>query len=233
MKLISERIDQDSYEMVSEAIEGTHQKHWYLRGVFGEAELVNKNRRKYPSGVMNEAVEKFQPLLQTQDKVLGEYHHPKSPLVNSLNACIQIQKLYMQGNKMMGEAKVLRGTQYGNHLIGLLENGINRPVSTRALGDVTKKNDYNLVNEMTLITVDVVDNQSCQTATPDCIYEDVDWMLDLGSITDVDADILTTVKKNSDAQSFRNVMKDVNNFILEGMDDAVQKALTKLKFSSR
>ena len=233
MKLISEKIDQDSYEIVSENIEGTHQKHWYLRGIFGEAELVNRNRRKYPSNVMNEAVEKFQSLLQTKSKVLGEYHHPKSPLVNSLNACIQIQKLYMDGQKMMGEAKVLRGTQYGNHLIGLLENGINRPVSTRALGEVTKKDNYNLVNEMTLITVDVVDNQSCQTATPECIYEDVDWMLDIGSITDIDADILTTIKQNSSAKSFKNVMTDVNNFILEGMDNAVESALMKLKFFSR
>lgn len=233
MKLISEKIDHDSYEIVGESIEGSHQKHWYLRGIFGQAEIINKNRRKYPSLVMNEAVERFQPLLQTKNKVYGEYHHPKSPIVNSLNACIQIQNLYMENNNMMGKAMIIPNTINGNHLIALMESCGHQPaVSTRALGDVTEKNEYNLVNEMTLITVDIVDNQSCPQAIPDMIYEDINWMVDIGSVTGIDADILNTIKREDSSKTFKGVMRDVNNNLLKGLDNSVELALMKLKYSS-
>lgn len=233
MKLISEKIENDRFEIVSEAKNGSHTKHWYLRGIFGEAEIINRNRRKYPKGIMDEAVDKFQPLLHQENyNVYGEYHHPKSPLVNSLNACILMQNISMEGNKMLGEAKIMPNTRYGSHLVGLIKDAGHKPtVSTRALGDVTEKSDYNLVNEMTLITVDVVDNPSCPSAMPNVIYEDVNWMLDIGSIDGLEADLLSAIKRKDTAETYKRVMRDVNNYILEGFDNAVEMALLKLKYS--
>jgi hypothetical protein len=223
--LISEELDRENYEIINE----NSKQDWYLRGVFGEAELINRNRRKYPTKVMTEAVEKIQPLLKTSEKILGEYHHPPTPKIDSKNACIQIQKLCMESTRMMGEAKILRGTQWGNHLIGLLENGIQRPVSTRALGDVSDSDGFNLVNEMTLITVDVVDNQSCPTATPNAIYEDINWMYDIGSISGSDLELLENFKRKSSSSSHKKVMSDVSNFILEGFENATRRAILKAK----
>lgn len=208
--------------------ESVGSKDWYLKGVFGEAEIININKRKYPNAVMTEAVEIFQPLLATENKVLGEYHHPKTARINSERACIQIQKLVMEGNKMMGVAKVLRGTTLGNHLIGLLENKIQMPVSTRALGRLQTMTDYNLVENMRLATIDVVDNQSCQSATPDAIFESVNWIHEIGSITDEEAELLESIRKNKSSEAFKNAMHSTHTDILKGLDNVVMRAYAKL-----
>jgi hypothetical protein len=223
--LISEQLDDYAFSL-TESTKDT--KDWYLRGVFGEAELVNRNNRKYPVKVMTEAVEEFQPLLRTKHKVLGEYNHPKSAKINSERACIQIQSLVMEGNKMIGCAKVLRGTTLGNHLIGLLENDIQMPVSTRALGKVTETGGFHLVENMKLSTVDVVDYQSCQTATPSALFESVNWMHEVGTINDFEADLLDSIRLKESSANFKQAMHSTHNNILRGLDNVVLRAYAKL-----
>lgn len=223
--LISEQLDDYEFSLL-ESNKGP--KDWYLKGVYGEAEIINRNGRKYPTGVMTEAVEEFQVLLNTKHKVLGEYHHPKSAKINSERACIQIQSLVMEGNKMIGSAKVLRGTTLGNHLIGLLENDIQMPVSTRALGKVRKADGFHLVESMKLATVDVVDYQSCQTATPDAMFESVNWMHEIGSIDFREAELLESVRLKERSETFKQVMHSTHNNILAGFDNVVLRAYAKL-----
>lgn len=222
--LISEQLDE--YDFLPEST--NTQKEWYLKGVFGEAEIINRNLRKYPLKVMSEAVEAFQPKLKTQRKVLGEYHHPKSAKINSERACIQIQSLVMEGSKMMGVAKVLRGTTLGNHLIGLLENKIDMPVSTRALGNLKSIENYNLVEAMELATVDVVDYQSCPSAEPDAIFESVNWMLEVGSINEQEAELLENVRKHESSATFKEAMHTTHSNIFRGLNNVVLRAYAKL-----
>jgi len=224
--IISEQMN--DYKFISESIDNT--KCWYLDGVFGEAELVNVNQRKYPLQVMTESVEEIQPFLNS-GKILGEYYHPKSDKINTERACIQLEKLCMEGNKMMGRAKVLRGTILGNHLIGLLENGIQMPVSTRALGKVVDFDNYLLVEKMKLVTVDVVDNQSCPTAVPNALFESVNWMREIGSIDDREAELLESIKNTKSSYTFESAMRSTNNNILKGLDNVVLRACAKLGFS--
>lgn len=222
--LISEQLN--DFGFISESAQDSKTKDWFLKGVFGEAELINRNQRKYPLRVMTEAVEEIQPIVQTG--LLGEYHHPKTAKINSERACIRIQSLVMEGKQMMGVAKVLRGTTLGNHLIGLLENKIVLPVSSRAVGKLVNQGNYNLVESMKLATVDVVDYQSCQTATPDAIFESVNWLHEIKSISDEEAELLNEIRLKESASTFKKAMQATNNNILKGLDNVVKRAYLKL-----
>ena len=228
--LISEQVT--DYGFSSIINEGVGKK-YYLEGIFGEAELINRNMRKYPLKVMQEAVNQIQPRLQTKQKILGELEHPKTATIHRRNACIKILDLHMEGNRMMGRAEVLDEMPNGKILIGLINADQEMFVSTRALGSVTESSGFNLVNEMSLVTVDVVDHPSCQTAAPDAIYESVNWLHNIGGITDTEAELLESVKRSHSATTFKKTCHEVTNNILEGWNRPLQRAFLKLNLSSR
>lgn len=226
--LISEQLSRDNYEIIESK---DSNKDIYIQGIFAEAELVTRNKTYYPFSVMESSVKSFKNRINETGPILGEFEHPKSLKINSKNACIEIQDLYMEGKKVLGKARVLQGLVWGDHLAGLIRNGHNRPVSTRSVGQLQEGCNYKTITGMKLITVDVVDNNSCPTATPDAIYESVNWLYDLGSIDGHEAQLLEDFKKNHTSYEYKNVSKMVNNFILRGFDKCVNRAILESKLS--
>lgn len=57
-------------------------KHWYLEGIFMQAEKKNGNGRIYPKNVLTEAVEKMNDKMSKGYNVLGELEHPEALTIN-------------------------------------------------------------------------------------------------------------------------------------------------------
>ncbi len=148
-------------------------KHWYLEGIFMQAEKQNGNGRIYPKSVLTEAVEKMSDKMTKGYNVLGELEHPESLTINLNNVSHVIESLRWDGNNVIGRAKVL-DTPKGEIVKALMKEGIKLGVSSRGSGSTTYKNDITLVESFNLITVDIVATPSAPEAFPTSLRESLD-----------------------------------------------------------
>ena len=85
-----------------------------------------------------------------------------------------ITELKMDGNVVFGKSKVLTNTPCGKIVEGLIQDGVQVGVSSRALGKLTPmegKSDVNVVEEMKLIAIDCVADPSFPKAFVNGILE--------------------------------------------------------------
>ena len=143
-----------------------------VRGLFQEAEKRNGNKRVYGKTLLEREINKLQPLLEDR-RLVGELDHPSDEVVHLTNASHLITGLQMEGNKIMGEAEILK-TPAGRVLEELLNAGVKVGISSRAVGGLTYDNDndcYNVNENLRLITWDMVSDPSCQGAFPGLMGE--------------------------------------------------------------
>lgn len=147
-------------------------KSWYLEGVFAQAEVFNKNRRKYPERILDRETERFITEYINTNRAAGELDHPDTSSINSDRIAIKIESIVKDGFDYIGRAKVLT-TDCGKTISALLEGGLVIGVSTRGSGSVTRlKEGCSLVNEdFELVTIDAVINPSAPKALMQAVYE--------------------------------------------------------------
>lgn len=139
-----------------------------VTGVFQEAESHNANSRIYPVDILQEAVGRIQPLVQAR-RVLGEFDHPADAKIHLDRVSHLITKLWMEGNRVMGQAEVLDHLPYGAQLKGLIEHGVTVGISSRGVGDMEAmmkegRQLFKVLPGYMLITFDVVAEPSVSTA---------------------------------------------------------------------
>lgn len=151
------------YHEPSIITEGTgSEKKYKIGGIFSTIGQKNKNQRVYSRELWEREVKKYQDVLTSGSiNRLGEWQHPERATVDPMSAVIAINKLYIEGDYVMGEATLLDNPK-ANQLKSLIDNGIKISVSSRGLGDV---NPQGVVTDFNLITYDVVDNPSDYNAT--------------------------------------------------------------------
>lgn len=145
-------------------------KHWYLEGIFMQAEKKNGNGRMYPRSVLTEAVERMSDKMSKGYNVLGELEHPEALTINLNNVSHVIEGLRWDGDNVIGRAKIL-DTPKGEIVKALLKEGIKLGVSSRGSGSTTYKDDITLVESFNLITVDIVATPSAPEAFPYSLQE--------------------------------------------------------------
>lgn len=144
-------------------------KQLYIEGIFAQAEVKNGNKRIYPKGVMESAVQQYIDTYVSNRRALGELNHPDRPFVDPAEAAILIESLSWEGNNVIGKAKVLN-TPKGQVISGLLEGGFNLGVSTRGLGSLRESNGIKVVQSDYLMTaIDAVDGPS----GPNCFVKPI------------------------------------------------------------
>lgn len=112
----------------------------YIRGIFMQAEVKNRNGRIYPKPVLEPAVDKYIKNVVNTKQALGETNHPPRPNVDPDRASILIEKLWWEGNNVLGIAKVIEGDGGpGDKLAANIRAGWVPGLSSRGLGSV--KND--------------------------------------------------------------------------------------------
>lgn len=151
-------------------VESTKDGFLRLRGVVMQAETVNRNGRKYPRALMEEAVRKFNEAGQA---VMGELEHPNTLTINLDRVSHLVESLEMQGNDVIGTMKILN-TPCGQIVRGLIEGGAEIGASSRAGGDVRRVNGIDEVTSFQLVTIDLVGSPSAPGALPKPVMESLE-----------------------------------------------------------
>ena len=131
-----------------------------FRDKFQEADAVNKNKRMYPFGVLDENIKKLNDAIKARGLV-GELDHPTDSIIHFEKASHVITKLWWEGTSLMGEGEILN-TPHGKILRSLLNDGVRVGISSRGVGNGrTDENGILVIGESyKLITFDAVADPS-------------------------------------------------------------------------
>ena len=129
-----------------------------------EAEAINGNQRVYPKDVLLREIENYQKLVGDR-RSLGECDHPDDSIINLKNASHMVNRIWWEGNNVLGTVKVLN-TPSGNILRGLYESGVKFGFSSRALGSLQEGKGGSQVvqDDLQLICFDAVSEPSAPGA---------------------------------------------------------------------
>ena len=179
MKLITEQIE--PVEILVEEKDG--KKDTYIKGVFLQTEITNRNGRMYKFGTMNREVQKYNEDFIKRGRALGELGHPDGPTINLDRVSHKIVELQPEGHNFIGKAKLLE-TPMGKIAKSLLEEGVQLGVSSRGLGSLKKENAVSVVaDDFVLSTAaDIVADPSAPDAFVEGIMEGREWTLVDGKI---------------------------------------------------
>jgi hypothetical protein len=178
MKLIREEIEK--VEVLTEESDG--KKSLFIKGIFLQAEQVNRNGRVYRMPVMEREVNRYNEQYVQKGRALGELGHPDGPTVNLDRVSHKIVELQREGNNFIGKAQIL-STPMGKIAESLLSDGVTLGVSSRGIGSLKETREgYKEVGEdfMLATAADIVADPSAPDAFVQGIMEGKEWIWDGG-----------------------------------------------------
>ena len=201
MRLIAEEITQVKF--LTEDNEG--KKNHYIEGVFLQAEIENKNGRKYPFKTLQREVAKYDESSIRKGRALGELGHPDGPSINLDRVSHKIESLKEDGNNFIGRAKIL-DTPMGNIAKSLLDEGVSLGVSSRGMGSLKKESNCNVVQDdfMLATAADIVADPSAPDAFVDGIMEGKEWVWDNGILKEA---AVAEIKQEIDQATLINLQE--------------------------
>jgi hypothetical protein len=178
MKLITEEISK--VEFITEGKGST--KKSYIKGIFLQAEQINRNGRMYPLSIMEREVNRYNENFVSKGRALGELGHPDGPTVNLDRVSHKICELYKDGNNFIGKAQLLE-TPMGKIAKSLISEGVMLGVSSRGVGSLKMTNEgHKIVGEdfMLATAADIVADPSAPDAFVQGIMEGKEWVWEGG-----------------------------------------------------
>jgi hypothetical protein len=178
MKLITEEISK--VEFITEGKGST--KKSYIKGIFLQAEQVNRNGRMYPLAIMEREVNRYNENFVQKGRALGELGHPDGPTVNLDRVSHKICELNRDGNNFIGKAQLLE-TPMGKIAMSLIKEGVCLGVSSRGVGSLRMTNEgHKVVGEdfMLATAADIVADPSAPDAFVQGIMEGKEWVWEGG-----------------------------------------------------
>ena len=183
MKLITEVTE--SLQYLAEEKDG--KRSLFIEGPFLQAEVVNRNGRKYLKETMAKEVQRYTEQYINKNRAFGELGHPDTPTINLDRVSHLVVGLRQEGNDWIGKAKIL-DTPMGTIVKNLIEGGAQIGVSSRGMGSLKSVNGVNIVqDDFHLATAaDIVADPSAPNAFVQGIMEGKEWMLVNGVWTEQD-----------------------------------------------
>jgi hypothetical protein len=205
MKLLTEYTEFADLEILKENTEVGHKPIYRIKGPFAQAEVKNRNGRKYSYQTFLREVNNFQDKI-IKKRALGTLDHGNSPTVLLNEVSHLIESLQMIGNDAIGIARILN-TPRGLIAQTLIDEGIILGVSTRGVGTLSGEN---VNDDYKMITVDIVSDPSSPNAFVDGILENKDYFItESGIIMERAIETLQTkVDKNANS-------KEVSKYLVE------------------
>jgi hypothetical protein len=105
-----------------------------VEGILATVEVKNGNGRYYSKELWERELEKYNVLVKER-RACGELDHPDSQVINLKNVSHNINKLWWDGDNVMGSIELLP-TPSGNILKALIGAGIKVGVSSRGMGSL-------------------------------------------------------------------------------------------------
>ena len=194
MKLITEQIE--PVEILTEEKDG--KKNTYIKGVFLQTEITNRNGRMYKYETMEREVGKYNEEFIKRGRALGELGHPEGPTINLDRVSHKIVELQPEGKNFIGKAKLLE-TPMGRIAKNLLEEGVQLGVSSRGLGSLRKEGSTSIVADDFILSTaaDIVADPSAPDAFVEGIYEGKEWCLVDGAIKEAQLEAVKDVLDNA------------------------------------
>lgn len=165
--LLIETLNPNEGRIITEASESNGKKNFYLKGVFMQADVKNRNGRNYPLSEISTAVTNAAKQIQQHGGIFGELDHPQTLTINMDRISHVIKELSMNGANAVGKAQLL-DTPMGQIAKTLAESGARYGVSSRGTGDVDESGN---VKNFMFLTCDLVVTPSAPGAMPDPLYE--------------------------------------------------------------
>lgn len=176
MKLLKEFYHESDTEILVEKTD-LGAKHYYIKGVFMQAETQNRNGRKYPRPILEQELSRYQKSI-LEKRSLGELGHPDTPTINLDKVSHLITQLEFDGNNIVGKAKIL-STPNGEIAKSFINEGVKLGVSSRGVGSLKSVGGVNEVQEdFKLSTVDIVADPSAPDAWVSGIMEGREYIYD-------------------------------------------------------
>lgn len=171
MKLLIEAVDA---EFLKE--ESSDGKHYYIKGIFLQGNLKNKNGRMYPMPTLQKAVANYVAEQIHTNRAVGELGHPAGPTINYDKVSHKILELNQEGENFIGKALIV-DTPNGKIVQKLLDAGIQLGVSSRGMGSIQSVGGIDRVqNDFILATAaDIVADPSAPDAFVSGIQESKEW----------------------------------------------------------
>tara|TARA_R110000796_G_scaffold20781_5_gene61685 strand:+ start:29192 stop:29857 length:666 start_codon:yes stop_codon:yes gene_type:complete len=166
----------DQFEIIEEETNKDTPSNLYIKGPYMMAEGVNRNNRYYPLNELEREVRRYNEEMVKPGRAMGELNHPSSADVDLERACHMVTEITQDGNVFYGKSKVLT-TPCGQVVRSLINDGVKIGMSSRALGTLEEKADYNQVNNLKLVAIDCVADPSYSSAFVNGILESKQWVL--------------------------------------------------------
>ncbi len=194
MKLITEQ--NNDIEVLTEEKDG--KKSTYIKGVFLQTEITNRNGRMYKFDTMNREVTKYNEEFVNRGRALGELGHPEGPTLNLDRVSHKIVELYPEGTNFIGKAKLME-TPMGKIAKSLLDEGVQLGVSSRGLGSIKKEGNCSVVADDFILSTaaDIVADPSAPDAFVEGIYEGREWVTVDGKIKEQQIEAIKTAIDNA------------------------------------
>ena len=194
MKLITEQIE--PVDVLTEDKDG--KKDTYIKGVFLQTEITNRNGRMYKYDTMAREVNKYNEEFIQRGRALGELGHPEGPTINLDRVSHKIVELTPEGKNFVGKAKLLE-TPMGKIAKNLLEEGVQLGVSSRGLGSLKKEGATSVVADDFILSTaaDIVADPSAPDAFVEGIYEGKEWTLVDGKIKEAQLEAVKEALDNA------------------------------------
>ena len=195
-------------ETICESIGEGKNKEWFIHGIMAQGDVVNKNRRIYPGGILERTMQDYNTNYVHKNRAVGEAEHPKTTQINIdriSHVIVPGTLLRESAQNWSAKAKVLN-TPCGNIVKGLLEGGVQIGVSTRADGAV-KRNSNGIMEVqegLKMAAIDVVFSPSAPDALVAGLMENETYIWD--SIAPADQQLLEDIRN-----SFKKVRKNQLN----------------------
>ena len=197
LKLITET--NEDINFICEADEKSGRKNYFIEGIFMQAEQKNRNGRVYPEKTLMKEVKRYNKEYVTNSRAMGELGHPEGPTVNLERVSHLIKEMKVDGNNIMGRAKIL-DTPYGQIVKNLIDEGAKLGVSSRGMGSL-KKNDAG-INEVQedfmLAAVDIVADPSAPDAFVNGVMENKEWVWANGVLQPREIEVMQEELSKSD-----------------------------------
>lgn len=214
MKLICEI--NENLEYVTEA-QGDGKDH-YIKGIFMQGNLKNRNNRVYPMEVLQKEVQRYQKEYIDRKRAFGELGHPSGPTINLDRVSHMITELKQDGDNFVGKAKII-DTPMGNIVKNLMNEGATIGVSSRGMGSLKPNREgiAEVQKDFYLATAaDIVADPSAPNAFVEGIMEGKEWVWDNGILREASInDYKETISKTS--------LKDLTATKLKIFEDFISK----------
>ena len=180
MFLITEHLEDVQY--IKEDTKDGEKSNYFIEGNFMQSEKKNRNGRVYPKKTLMDEVKRYNESYVKSNRAMGELGHPEGPSVNLERVSHIIKDLKVEGNDVIGKAKIL-DTPYGKIVKNLMDEGAKLGVSSRGMGSLKQRNGINEVQrDFMLAAVDIVSDPSAPDAFVNGIMEGKEWVWDNGII---------------------------------------------------